>query len=432
MPPSPPLFVHLRSRLPEIGPLLGSWKLSVVLMITAALYYIFLAIWATSSPSHIIQNIAGLAPFWIVFGLLIANTGVCLWRRFPGMLRDISPGFVRGPEPPLWEIPFPAADAPSASRALERLGFRTIHPPDGPVFGTKRRWASLGTYLFHGAFFLMAAGFLLTMATRYEARLWTAVGEDFVGEAPQFLSQTPPRVLSLGPPQVTFRVDSIRPEFWRDQLLFTTLEANLIFPGGGRSVTRINRPIWAGPATFLRLSGFGYAPRYEITDANGLVLESAFAKLNVFPPGQRDLIVTGRYPFRISVEVYPDYVEGSSEPATASLNLRNPALGVRVSRGKLILARGLLKRGETLTFEGLTLSFPEVRYWGEFTLVRDAGAPVLFMGFAAGLAGLLLKVRGKRADVRWTPGEAQGSGTLAGWGEAMVPPGIRRQAEGAP
>jgi len=42
----------LRGLAPEISKLLGSWKLSIVLMVLAALYYLFLAIWARSSPSR--------------------------------------------------------------------------------------------------------------------------------------------------------------------------------------------------------------------------------------------------------------------------------------------------------------------------------------------------------------------------------------------
>jgi hypothetical protein len=427
---SPPLSHRIRSSLLEVGPLLGSWKLSTVLMVTAGLYYGFLAIWSTSSPAHVVQNIARLLPFWIVYGLLLVNTGVCLWRRLPALKRQSAPTPTRGEEPPEWEVSFPAADAEAATKTLRRHGFRTVFPLERGVAGVKRRWAALGTYLFHGAFFLIALGFLLTILTRYEARVWTAVGEEFVGEAPQFLSQSPPRVLSLGAPALSFRVEEIRPQFWRDQLLFTKLEADLLLAGGGLETTRINRPLWVGPATFLRLSGFGYAPRFELADPRGLVLESAFAKLNVFPPGQRDFVFPGRYPFRISVEVFPDQVDGPDGPATASLNLRNPALGVRVGRGKLILAEGLLKPGEKLALEGLTLSFPEIRYWGEFTLVRDAGAPVLFLGFLVGLLGLLLKVRGRRSEVRWTPGETAGQGKLAGWGGSPLASRLSSGPEG--
>ena len=63
-----------------------------------------------------------------------------------------------------------------------------------------------------------------------------------------------------------------------------------------------------------------------------------------------------------------------------------------------------------------TLRFPEIRYWGEFTIVRDPGAPILFLGYFLGLAGLLLKLPGRRAEVRWASSTAGGAGVLRGWG----------------
>ena len=90
-----------------------------------------------------------------------------------------------------------------------------------------------------------ALGFLLTLGTRSEARVQVAVGEDFTGEPGQYLSQSPPRMLSLGMLPVRFRVDAIRPEFWRDELLFTNLEADLVLEGGGRESCSLPRRVQA-------------------------------------------------------------------------------------------------------------------------------------------------------------------------------------------
>ena len=145
-------FFAIRSILADLGPRLGSWRLSIVLMVLAALYYGFLAIWAGSSPPHVVQNIAGLIPFWWVYGLLLVNTAVCLWRRLPQLRRELASG----------------------------------------------HWAALGTFLFHGAFFLVALGFLLTIAGRQEAKVWVAVGEEFTGEPSQVLSRTAPKPMASG------------------------------------------------------------------------------------------------------------------------------------------------------------------------------------------------------------------------------------------
>lgn len=345
----------LRAATLEPGRWLGSWRLSVVLMVTAGFYHLLLAVWATSSPPQVVENIASLLPFWLAYGLLVTNTAVCLWRRFPVFRREMA--------------------------------------------GGEHRWSALGGYLFHGAFGLLALGFLLTLATRQEARVWVAAGEEFLGREDQLLFRPAPQPLApaagVGVGLPTFRVREVVPRFWRDELLFTHLRAVLELPGGRRAVTRINRPLYLGPGTFLRLSGIGYAPRYELVDRRGEVVDSAFVKMNLFPPGRRDYFRLEGLPHRFHLRIWPDLTVGADGvPATESMELADPGVAVEVTRGRLALGSEVLRRGESLAFEGLSIRFPEIRYWGEFAIVRDPGAPVLFAGYLVGLAGLALWLLG--------------------------------------
>ncbi len=417
------LLFRLRAAPLELGPLLGSWKLSAAVMVSGALYYGFLVIWSTSSPPHVVRNIASLLPFWLVYGLILLNAAVCLWRRWPALQREISGHPVYLKQPPLWEIPTRGTADRDGCLFVRQMGYRAVAGDDGACFGLRRRWAPLGTYLFHGAFFLVAAGFLLGFATRFESSIWVAEGEDFTGEPSQVLSQEPPRFIELGPPDVRFSVEKIVPEFWRSELLFTELRADLVFTDGSKGRTRINHPLWKGWGTFLRLSGFGYAPRYELLARSGASVESSFAKLRVFPPGQEALIVPETLPYRIYLKVYPDGRMTSDGPVSASLNLTQPLYEVSVFRGRLPVAQGILKPGEELPFEGLRLRFPEIRYWGEFSLLRDPGMPILLLGFLLALAGLVLTFRGKRAELVWRPAPDETGGVLQGWGDAEIPDG---------
>lgn len=335
----------------RVSNLLASWKTSLVLMILAALYYGLLSVWAISSPPSVVRSIAGLAPFWAVYLLLLLNTLWCLGRRLPGLAKDLR----------------------------------------------SRRWAALGTFLFHGAFLLFAVGFLLTFALRGEQRVWVAVGESFTGAPEQILSRDAPR---LGPgeePDVRFEVEEIAPEFWRDRLLFTSLWARLRMEDGSERTTRINAPLWVSSGTFLRLSGFGYALRYELAGPDGTLLESNFVKLNVFPPGRRDAIVLQDFPYRLYVELYPDMVQSDRGVETRSMNLRRPGFLVHAYRGKVDLGARLLLPGEPMPLEGFAVRIPEVRYWAELALLGDPGAPVVLFSFALALAGLVLKLVGRRA-----------------------------------
>lgn len=416
------LLFPVRSFMTELGPRLGSWRLSVVVMVVIGLYYLFLGIWARSSPPDVVQNIAGLLPFWLAYALLLINNGVCLWRRIPTLQKEISATPILTDRPSRWRVATPEILDDEAARArLLELGYRVVPDTNGTVVGIKRRWTALGTYLFHGAFFLVALGFLFTLVSRQEARVWVSAGEDFENREDQYLSQTAPKLLGTGVPPQRFQVASIRPEFWRDQLLFTTLEADLVFPDGRQKTTRINRPLWLAWGTFLRMSGFGFTPRYELADRNGFVLDSNFMKLNLFPPGQRDYFNLPNYPHRLYLEVMPDAVVEEGQVVNRSLNLVNPAVSVEAYRGRLLVGSGVLELEEALEIEGLSLSFPEIRYWGEFAIVRDVGAPIVFLGYLVGLIGLTFKLKGRRAEARWSPGGEEETPRLEGWGGGKTP-----------
>jgi len=407
-------LARLRATSVDLGGWLGDWRLSIALMVLAALYSGFLAIWAGSSPPEVVRNIASLSPFWLVYALLLVNTGVCLWRRVGLLRRQVSAAESLAHGTPSWEVKTrPGLESERVQASLRRYGFSAQLEGTG-VWGVKNRWTTLGTYLFHGAFFLVAAGFLTTLLTRHEANVWVAVGERYTAEPTQFRSQSPPRLLSAGLPQLDFEVARIEPEFWRDELLFTKLEAELRLADGERVTTRINEPLRWGLATFLRLAGFGYAVRYELKDELGQVIDSAFVKLNVFPPGQRDFFKIPNYPHRFYVEVLPDFAAVEGEAVTRSLNLVAPAVVLEVFRGRLNIGKAVMQPGREFGFEGLRLGFPEIRYWGEFAIVRDAGAPMLFAGYLIGIVGLLLKLRGPRCEVRWRAGSD--GGKLTGWG----------------
>ena len=178
----------VRRFLVDLGPNLGSWRLSIVLMVLAALYYLFLAIWARSSPPAVVRNIASLAPFWLLYALLLVNTTVCFWRRLPLLARELA----------------------------------------------QRRTVQLGSFLFHGAFLLIASGFLLTALMRQEAKVWVTVGEEYRASPDQFLSQSAPRLLAAGVPALGFRLDRIDPRFWGNELLSLSQQKALIEAAGLR------------------------------------------------------------------------------------------------------------------------------------------------------------------------------------------------------
>jgi hypothetical protein len=126
------------------------------------------------------------------------------------------------------------------------------------------------------------------------------------------------------------------------------------------------------------------------------VLESAFVKLNVFPPGQRDFLTPQSFPYRVYLEIYPDAELANGGVVNHTMNLTRPLLVTSVYRGHLAVASGALRTGQPLALEGVSIRFPEVGVWGEFSCVRDLGVPLIFAGALMALAGLTLKIFTRR------------------------------------
>mgnify|MGYP000919497904 FL=1 len=162
--------------------LLSSWRLSVVLMVSGALYYIFLAIWGARSPAQVVQTIAGMSPFILLYVLLLTNTLFCFLRRIRGYLTLLSPSAVFLPSVAQWIHFFP--DVPPLSDIPELEGETRVQ--------IRNRFAPLGTLLLHGSLFILATGFLLSHLTRFEGKFSAGQGES--------LSVGPGNYDSLSPP----------------------------------------------------------------------------------------------------------------------------------------------------------------------------------------------------------------------------------------
>jgi len=375
---------------------LASWKLSAALLLLAALCYLFRVIWSTSAPAPPIAD--GDPPLicWLIYPALLLNAGFCLWRRLPLLGRDLSARPIAGRCAHRWELKVSVPmDASATTAMLRRLGYRIERCDDGSYWGLRRRWSALGSFLSHAALFPIAFGLLTTSTVRRETSARAVAGD------------------SLTVAQQRFRVDEITPASGRDRPRVTAVQAALGSPDGGRLTAHVNRPRWLSPGTFIRLGGSGYAPRFQLINRAGRTVESAEVKLSAIPASARDSFQLQRSPHRVYVKVLAEKAEEG--------DLIRPALHTEVYRGSLKLAEGKLVPGVGLEFEGLTLLFSEVRCWGELIVVHDPGVPLLFFGLLLGLSGLLLRVRGRRAELLLSPPDEGGRCTLRGYGDSTLP-----------
>lgn len=321
---------------------LGTPAVTAALAALLVLYQGTAALWALRGTKEGAEALATSWAFWALYAGIIGDGLARAYRSAPA-------AFPRS---------FAARTAPERGRG---------------------RLQGLTDFVLGVAWILVGVGFAASLAARDRFTLWAAEGEMFEGAPGQYLTRDPPRSMSPGPKPLRFEVVRVDPRLDGDAAGSPQVTIDL----GGRRVTTTRwRPVWVGGARFLRASGHSIAPRYEVLDGEGRVLDSAFVKLAILPPGEIDHVRSEAFPHRLYVRLPEGALSEDRDGA-----LRDLTLHVDVVRGKLPVASGLLRRADELRFEGLVLRVPEARYVAELEIVDDPGAIVLLVAAALGVVG---------------------------------------------
>lgn len=413
-------MLNRRTYMGSIWDFLGSRNLSVFIFVMGITYSLILVIFSLVVPAWWVGNIASLLPFKIFFIIFFINLLICEIKWIPVIINKC-----RKPKAPetfeelqrfkhridIQDLRFKIQDL---KRYLRRRGYKIQGPGvrgQGAeenisrltshvtpiLYAYKGRFSSLGNLLFHMAFFFILAGGWLGLMYRFEGSSIIMEGNNFMGAASEYTT------LSRGGPipSISFRVDRIEPSYWENKLLFTDLKADVVYPEKGEissGAVRLAQPLRID-GSMVTLTGMGIAPKYVLAEREGAVLDSGFVKLNIFPPGNEDVLMIEGYPYKILVSFYPDYEDREGVPSTRSMNPVDPAYFVKVFRNRIPSYTGVLKAGEEAQFEGLRLSFPEFKYWGMFRIVKNPGFLFIWVAFILFGIGLLLRLMYYRREI---------------------------------
>jgi len=243
-----------------------------------------------------------------------------------------------------------------------------------------------GRALLRAAQGAWALALVASMLFRSGFEIRVAEGEEFTGNADQFVGSDPPRPWSPGPFPARFTVKGVRiPERGSDREARPTVRIRMA--DGTWAIASRRRPIWFGAGRLLLPVRAGWALRYEVLAASGEILEGAIAKLDL-GAGAVDSIRFTTVPYRAFLVLAPE------QPPDAT----GPALTTTIYRWKLAVAAGSIAPGVPIAFDGLRLRFPEARRWAIFRMVSDPGIPLALVAalLAACGAGVQVLVRGWR------------------------------------
>jgi len=397
------------ARLPE---LIGSRRLSFIIIGLLAAYYVSLLIFSTMVHPAGVIGIAKTVPFQVLYIALFANLLACTLRRTPRWIRRCMKGTaVADDATPDRIIAFSdlsreqALDA--AAKALEAEKYSLTR--DGELAGGVRgRFGALGSLVSHWGMVIVLVGAFLSLNHRFVGEALVSEGDKFWGTAREYTSFNPPTSFRQNAPKVSFRVDKVEAEFWEDKLLFTKLAAQMHSPADSKGepvVVRINEPIFSNwYTTSVRLTGYGFSPKYVLRNDMGKELESSWVNMSIFPPGSEDSFRVQMIPHRFYVKLYPDYRQKEGKPDTASMNLNNPVFHLKVASHKIVTFDGLLLPTQRADVEGYSLAFEGMKKWATVQVVKDAGYPAIFVGTLLICIGNLWRFVFFRRDIVAKPG----------------------------
>ncbi len=390
----------------RIWDFLGSRDLSVFILVMGCTYLLLLVIFGLAVPTPWVNRIATLLPFKVLYLLFFVNLIICEIKWTPVIIRRC-----RKPRAPETEedlerfrhkvsVQSSEFRVQSLEKYLRKRGYKVQSPENNPpqsplnlrgeepphvppiLYAYKGRFSPLGNLLFHLAFLFLLVGGLVSLFSRLDTSVMIMEGEEFAG----------------GP---VFRVERITPQYWSERFLFTDLRADVSYPNNGKlgsSTVRLSQPLRINGAR-ITISGIGFSPMYLLKDKTGMELDAGYVRMNIFPPGAEDHFKIPGYPYKIYVSFYPDYEIKDGKIATRSMNLVNPAFHIKVFRNKVLSYDGLLKPGDEASYGDLKLSFPGLKYWGMFRIVRNPGFTFIWIAFILFGGGLIWRILFYRIEV---------------------------------
>lgn len=341
---------------------------------------------------------------FILLALFFINLVVVASDRIPVILRKV---YLSGDAP---EIDADRVRGAAAALAVtSRLDAKDLYPQllsffrgkhwaiipgkgEGGFVAIRNRYSPLGFFLFHGSFLLCLVGGILIAYTRFSGGIGVAEGEAVNGRLDTVAKVTRKPLLLRTLPEMSLRVNSIATRYEEGVASDLAVEIDTVISGvPRRGKIRINDPFREGSVTLVA-HNVGLAPLVEVTAADGRVLDTLYAKLNVLKGRSDSFLLGSRNQYLVRVTYFPDYAVYNGVETTRSPEPRNPAFHLVISEGERMVYDGTVHLGEPAPMDDFRITFKELRQWAFFQVIREYGQVPLIIGFIMGSVGLVMRL----------------------------------------
>ena len=256
-----------------------------------------------------------------------------------------------------------------------------------------QKYSYLGNLVLHGSFILIFTGVLLSYFFRFDGSAFVEEGEVFFGDESDYVVAPKGSEFQRLAPDVTFRLDSVKPEYWGAQFFFTKLDAFIKYPADSfkkSAVINLAGETYIDGAR-LRIKDFGFYPVASIDGRSGKFYRGP-VRITVFPPTMAEdyFEITG---YKIFIKVFSDpLIDKDGEVHNLSMNVTDPAFIVRVEWLGEEIYNGVLRVDEVLRTQNLKIKFTGLKYWVEVGVVRAPGEYIILLGFLVAIVGMIMRI----------------------------------------
>lgn len=255
-----------------------------------------------------------------------------------------------------------------------------------------------GSTTFHIGMLVIIAATSLGYLTRFFAVLDLPQGVSVELADKKFATVYEDRLHSGGRPFVNLKLNEFEAKY-ADELFpveyIADITIGIIDKDGYRNLTdkiKINKPFnYDGYNILFETSG--YSPRFMLKDREGRVMFNNYINLSndtksesLFYIKEADAMLYARF--------FPDVFREGNKVGSRSPVARNPAFGIRIAKRDNPFAdvwKGVLKKGEAASFDGVTLEFADLKPYVVVKIVNDPAYWGIFAGWILIVGGLMVR-----------------------------------------
>ncbi len=256
----------------------------------------------------------------------------------------------------------------------------------------KNRYSPIGFLLFHVSFIFLLVGGLLLMYTRFSGSIVLTEGQPFNGEIKQFRSiDSNPKIFQKLP-FLGLLIEDVKPYYEGEVPARLVVLMKIQYNDDLRTeVLEVNKPVKRGPLSII-VSNIGVSPLFVVYGPSGQFIDGAWVSLDVLRGKEDSFVFETDRRFTFYVRFFPDYIKENGIEKTASIELKNPAIHLRVLKEGREIVNKTIRPGESLKMTPFTLKWKDLRYWVEFNIVREYGNSLLIAGFILACTGLIMRL----------------------------------------